>query len=250
MKPRGLRRAVVVDHEPQLLARLTRELGRCGYVVERLDSMQGLSPDLLERSRPELVVVDAELPGLGSSALLRLVDVLHARVKARVVLTHTGGVEQPEWQWRLAVEVVERQRLREQGVRALGVEAPEPVRVDVRAMLDEVLGRELEWLGSEPLRVKVDLLSDSQLFKDREGNLGVFVALSPLPGLGQWLELELEILNRPRFGVRGRVVWQRPRSPLGGRLPPGVGVLLEEVPPEGHEPIQRMLEQRALEWAG
>lgn len=240
----GLGRAVVVEREPALLARLSTELGRSGYVVDELGSMQGLSPDLLVRAQPDLVVVDAELPGLGATALLVLVDALKARTKAWVVLSTAGAFEQ-RLRWRLAVDlVVERQRLREEGARALGLAASGPVRVDVRAVLDEVLGREPMRLGPRPLRVKLDLFSDSQLFEDREGRPGVFVALSPLPEVGQELELELEVLNRPCFRARGRVVWQRPRSALSGR-PPGVGVSLEELPPEGHEAIERMLEQRA-----
>ncbi|MDY7230607.1 PilZ domain-containing protein [Hyalangium rubrum] len=248
----GLRRAVVVDREPGLLARLTTELGRGGYLVEGLDSTQGLSSDLLLRVKPDLVVLDVELPGLGATELLRLVDALKVRTEASVVLTTGGTLEKRLW-WRLAVDqVVERQRLREEGVRALGLATSSLVRVDVRAVLDEVLGQEPVCVGSRLLRVKLDLFSDSQLFEDREGRQGVFVALSPLPEVGQSMELELEVLNRPCFWVRGKVVWQRPRSALSGR-PPGVGVSLEELSPEGEEAIERMLEQRAplaLDWPG
>ncbi len=245
----GVRRAVVVEREPALLARLTTELGRDGYMVEGMDSMQGLSPDLLARAHPDLVVVDAELPGLEPTALLVLVDALQAsQPEAQVVLTREGALQ---WllPWRLESErvkfrVVERQRLREEGARALGLAASGRVRVDVRAVLDEVLGREPMRVGARPLPVKLDLFSGSQLFEDREELPGVFVALSPLPEVGQPMELELEVLHHPRFRVRGRVAWQRPRSARGGRAP-GVGVCLEELPPEGLEALLHMLEQRA-----
>ncbi|HEX4802477.1 MAG TPA: hypothetical protein VFV14_03140, partial [Myxococcaceae bacterium] len=58
-----LKRAVLVDRDPLLLSKLTGEMSQSGFIVESLSSGVGLTPDLLELSSPDFLLLDAELPG-------------------------------------------------------------------------------------------------------------------------------------------------------------------------------------------
>ena len=82
-----LQRAVLVDRDPLLLSRLTGELSQSGFVVESLSTVVGLTPDLLELSNPDFLLLDGELPGIKHSALMVLIRSLKARRPLKVAVS-------------------------------------------------------------------------------------------------------------------------------------------------------------------
>ena len=57
-------RVVLIDRDPQLIARISGELMRAGMQVEGLSSTLGLTPELLALSTPDVVLLDTGLPSL------------------------------------------------------------------------------------------------------------------------------------------------------------------------------------------
>ncbi len=240
----GLRRAVAVDRDPGMLASLTVELGRSGFTVETFASTVGLTPDLLALGRPDFLVIDGGLKGLDAAALLVLVRSMKARLPVRIALsTEQDPVALAKKTG--ADVVVTREQLRTEGVKALGLVPGEGERLDVRAILDEVLGRP-EFQPVQVLKVKLDLFSESRLFISRatQGSAGVFVATSLLPPLGQQLQLELELFGKNTVRTPGEVVWHRSRDGFSAKMAAGIGVKLLDVSEPDRALIDRYLEVR------
>ncbi len=251
MSQASLGHAVIVDRDPALLARLAAELSACGFATETLASTLGLTPDLLELSAPNLVVLDAELPGIEWPAVLVITRSLKARRSARIVLSTEGP---PEVMAKRvpADQVLPRQKLLVEGARALGFTPGQEPLLDVRALLDEVLGSRAGRAG-QPLEVRVDLFSKSNLYRlagDADVS-GVFVASSLFLPIGQRVKVSLELLSRHRIETEGEVVWHRPHSSFGGRVATGFGIKLLSLSAAHQQVIARFLDAREpLIWGG
>ena len=89
----ALLRALLVDRDSIVLARVCAELEQLGYAVETLGSTIGLTPELITLSVPSLVLFDAELPGLEPKALMVLVRSLQSTRAARVVVSTSGPID-------------------------------------------------------------------------------------------------------------------------------------------------------------
>jgi Tfp pilus assembly protein PilZ/CheY-like chemotaxis protein len=248
----GLKKAVLVDRDGAVLAKLGAELKGAGYLVESLDSTLGLTPDLLARSEPDLLVMDAELPGLEMSALLVLVRSMRARQSLKVVISTSG--EPGALQKRLSPDqVIRRSKLLAEGTRALGVlTTGKASSLDVRALIDEVLGGKPEPMA-KAIQVRVDLFSQSNFYvpggEVGGGAPGLFWATASPPPVGQKVDLSVD-LNGSKLKLAGEVVWQRAAGALGPKLPPGVGIRLDSAPNEGAA-IQKFFEFRQpISWPG
>jgi len=240
----SVRSAVIADRDSGLLRRLGGELAHNGVEIEALDSTSGLTPDLLALSAPDFLVLDAELPGLAPAALLVLVRSMKARLPLlQVVVTTEGPVARLE-RTLAADRVVPRNVLETQGAGALGLASSPPSRVDVRAILDDVLGRSSS--PDEPtFDVTLDLFSDHNLWiggKNRE--VGLFVATSVLPRVGQTVDVTVHVMGKTTLHFKGEVLWQRPRKSFAGRMPTGIGVRLREASEETKLAMDRFLELR------
>ncbi len=250
MSPAPAQHAVIVDRDPLLLSRLASELAKCGYATETLSSTLGLTPDLLELSGPNLLLVDAELPGMERSALQVIVRSLKARRQTRVIVSTT---QDPALLSRVAADkVVRRSDLTVEGIRALGIELVSEAPLDLKALLDEVLGRQIA--GPAPqLSIRLDLFSKSNLYvfaRDSEVS-GVFFATSVLLPLGQKVQVSLDLLGRSKIESAGEILWQRPHSSFGGRVATGVGIRLLELGGPERELIRRFVDVREpLVWSG
>ncbi len=240
----GLRRAVVVDRDPSLLASLTVELGRSGFTTETFNTTVGLTPDLLALGRPDLMVVDGGLQGLDLPAIMVLVRSMKARLPIQIALSTDEDAEALARKTGADL-VVARQKLKAEGAKALGALASQGGKVDVRAILDEVLGRP-EFQQVQVLKVKLDLFSESRLFisKAAKGSVGVFVATSLLPPLGQRVGLELELFNKHTLRTAGEVAWHRSRDGFSAKMPAGLGVKLVDLSEQDRMLVDRYLEVR------
>lgn len=246
----ALRRAVVVDRDPLLLARLTAELGRADYEVESLISTVGLTPDLLALSRPELLVLDAGLPGLASSAVQVICRSIKARCEVKVILSSEGEPEPLERKTGADL-VLSRGKLVAEGAAALGLLTAPGEPMDIRPLIDEVLGKPL-LASTERLEIQLDLFSESRLYVDGQGALGgVFLPMAVLPPIGQQLEVKLELAGRRTIEAMGEVTWHRARTAFGGRVPAGAGIRLLGLDAQQRAALERFLELREpLCWAG
>ena len=249
----GLKKAVVVDRDEAVLTRLATELKAAGYLVESLDSTLGLTPDLLARSEPGLLVIDSGLPGLETSALLVLIRSMRARTSLRVVLSTDD--EPAILQRRLGADlVVRRTKLLSEGARALGVTSTSKVpALDVRSLIDEVLGGKPQLLA-KAVQVRVDLFSQSNFYSpggEADATAaGLFWATASPPPLGQKVDLTVD-LNGKSLVLHGEVVWQRAAGALGPKLPPGVGIRLDGTAAADREGIQKFFEFRQpIAWPG
>ncbi len=242
-------RAVLVDRDPTLLSRLTGELSRSGFVVESLSSTVGLTPDLLDLAKPELLLLDHELPGMNHAALLVIIRSLKARHPLRVVVS----TEQDPRLLKdkvLADQVVARARLVAEGARALGLSTASGSTVDLRAIIDEVLGQRPA-SSIQSIELRIDLFSKGNFCVANDGRLGVFVPSTVLLPVGQRVELQIDLLGREKLKFTGEVVWQRGHSSFGGKVATGVGVRLLDVSEAQRQAISRFLETRQpLNWAG
>ncbi|MGC4122543.1 MAG: hypothetical protein QM765_49800 [Myxococcales bacterium] len=243
----SLRKAVLVDRDPALLDRLAVELARGGAAVETLSSTAGLTPDLIALSAPDWLVIDAGLPGLSRAALFVLVRSLRARLPlARVVVVAEGGLdaarEAP------GATALSRATLVADGAAALGIVA---TAVDVRVVIDSVLGRVAAAPGGQRYEVAIDLFSDATFWVGKDQAMGVFVVTSVPPAMGEQVALGVSLMGRKPLELKGVVSWQRTRRSFGLKQPPGVGVKLVGVDEEQRLAIDRFIEQREpLMWIG
>jgi CheY-like chemotaxis protein len=239
-----VQRAVIVDRDPMLLAWLADELGRHGYAVETLDSTLGLTPDLLAMSEPDLLVFDAELPGVDRVALLVIARALKSLRKVHIVVSSEGDVRAIQ---ALAPidQAVQRSELQRRGALSLGLRLEAEAAFDLRALLDRVL--EHRSAGAETtLAVGVDLFSKSNLFvaPGSSAVVGVFFATQVLPPVGQRMKVELEVLKKKTLTLQGEVAWQRPHSSFGGRMATGIGIRFLEATEEDRAVLNSFLELR------
>lgn len=244
----GLQRAVLVDRDPILLSRLTGELSRSGYVVESLASTVGLTPDLLELSNPDLLLLDAELPGIRHSALLVIVRSLRARRPLRVIVSTEHNANGMKEQL-MADLAVSRSQLIAHGASALGLSLGAEVAIDVRAIIDEVLGSKAT-RDVQLIEVRIDLFSKGNFYLGKDNQLGVFVPTSVLLPVGQRVELHLDLMGRYQIKLVGEVAWQRSHSSFGGRIASGIGIKPLEIPASYQKVIAQFLETRQpLAWS-
>lgn len=243
----SLRKVVLVDRDRALLDRLSVELARGGAAVETLSSTAGLTPDLLALSAPDWLVLDAGLPGMSRAALLVVARSLKARLPmVRVVVVTEGGPD-------AALDVpgataIPRATLCAEGGAALGIVA---TAVDVRAVIDSVLGRAEPAKGSQRYEVTIDLFSDTTFWTGKDKAMGVFVVTSVPPAVGEKVSLAVSLMGRKTLELEGEVAWLRTRRSFGLKQPPGVGVRLLDVAEEQRLSIDRFLEQREpLMWIG
>lgn len=238
-----LRRALLVDRDPQVLTRLAAELSRAGYLTEALSSTVGLTVDLVTLARPDELYLDAELPGLSDAGLMVLCRSITARgIEVRL------STDRPPGDYQSLVGgglVLARETLLAKGVAAFGVAVPDrPPRIDVRAVLGEVLGRSVapEVL---PMEAKIDLFSKSNFYLGADGRLaGAFIATRTIPPVGQKVALTLELFGRKKIELSGRVDWQRPLSQVGLKTVTGVGIRFETIDEAARRSIQALLDER------
>jgi Tfp pilus assembly protein PilZ len=240
----GVKRAVLVDRDAALLSRLSGELERTGLLTETLSSTDGLTPDLLALSAPDWLVLDEGLPGLTRAALLVLVRSLKARLP---LLQVAVSCERPSAQVEAelaADRAVPRELLLREGGAALQLDAGVPSSVDVRALIDDVLGK-APAEQSRLFEVALDLFGDSNVYLGNGGGVeGIFVATAVLPAIGHKVQLRLNLFGRKSFEAEGEVAWQRPRSSFGGKIATGVGVKLTAVGEEARLALDRFVELR------
>lgn len=84
-------KVIIVDRDPALLTRLSDELARAGMVVETLNDLLGLTPDLLGLSLPDVLLLDASMPGLPMDAIPTIFDELRRVRPVRCMLVVEGG---------------------------------------------------------------------------------------------------------------------------------------------------------------
>lgn|GEM_PF-3469339 len=244
----SLRRAVLVDRDPLLVSRLTGELSRRGFVVESLSSVIGLTPDLLSLSNPDFLLLDAELPGVKPAALLVIIRSLRARRKLQIAVSTSGD---PGWiKTQLLPDVlVLRDALLREGERALGIAAEPQSKVDVRALVDEVLGQKSAG-DVQALEVKINLFSKGNFYVGKDNQLGVFIPTAALLPVGQKVEIHLDLMESAIFSISGEVAWQRSHGSFGGRIASGIGVKPLEIPPEHRAAIDKFVQTRQpITWA-
>lgn len=246
----SLRRAVVVDRDPAVLARLEVELGRLGYAVETVDSVVGLTPDLVALSQPNVLVLDAGMPGLDAAGLFVLVRSLKARLQLKVAVSTEEDARALKEKLG-ADHCVSRVELVASGVQAFGVKAQAEKSIDVRALIDEVLGKRAP-SEQTAFEVKLDLFSESRLCVGRDGGApGVFVATTDLPAVGQRVELKLNLFGKRKLHLRGEVAWHRAPSGYGGAKSSGFGAKLLDLSEEENRALMQLLEIREpLTWIG
>jgi Tfp pilus assembly protein PilZ len=238
----SLRRAVLVDRDPLLLSKLTGDFSRGGFVVESLSSVVGLTPDLLELSNPDFLLLDGELPGMKHAALIVIVRSLRARRRVQIAVS---TAEDPSWfESHLAPDlVVRRAELLEGGARALGVALSSESRADVRAIIDEVLGQKC--IGDvQVVEVRIDLFSKGNFYLGKDNRFGVFIPTSVLLPVGHKVRIHLELMESIKFTLTGEVAWQRSHSSFGGRIASGIGVKPLEIPPEHQKEIDHFVQSR------
>jgi CheY-like chemotaxis protein len=238
-------RAVVVDRDALLLARLSAELAQNGFTVETLASMIGLTPDLLELSEPDLLLLDAELPGMDHPALLVIARSLKARRPTRIILS--TDTDAPALAKRVPADrVLARSELLSQGAVALGLTVAGEPRFDLAGLIDRVLSRRGEEASQEALLVRVDLFSKCNFYvtPGKSAPAGVFFATSVLSPIGQRLLVDLQLLGRPSIRFSGEVAWVRPHSSFGGRVPTGVGLRFLDLPEADRMTVDGFLEVR------
>ncbi len=244
----SLQRAVLVDRDPLLLSRLTGELSRSGFVVESLYTVVGLTPDLLELSNPDFLLLDAELPGMKHAALIVIIRSLKARRPVKIAVSTS---EDPSLiKTRLGPDlVVGRVQLLEEGAKALGVTLGPESKVDVRAIIDEVLGQKCAG-DVQVLEVKIDLFSKGNFYVGKDNRLGVFVPTAVLLPVGHKVQIHLELMGNARITLTGEVAWQRSHSSFGGRVASGIGVKPLEIPVQHRKAIDHFVQTRQpITWA-
>ena len=243
-----LQRAVLVDRDPLLLSRLTGELSQSGFVVEALSTVVGLTPDLLELSNPDFLLLDAELPGIKHSALMVLIRSLKARrpLKVAVSTSEDPSIIKAHLNPDL---VVRRDELLEAGAKPLGVTLGSESRVDVRAIIDEVLGQKYA-SDVQVMEVKIDLFSKGNFYVGKDNRLGVFVPTSVLLPVGHKVQIHLELMGNAKITLTGEVAWQRSHSSFGGRVASGIGIKPLEIPAQHRVVIDRFVQTRPpLSWS-
>jgi CheY-like chemotaxis protein len=243
----GLQRAILVDRDPMLLSRLTGELSRSGYLVETIDSMVGLTPDLLELSNPDLLLLDAELPGIRQSALLVIVRSLKARQAVKVIISseQNAGLIRDQLGADLGVP---RAKVISHGAAALGLNLTLDAEVDVRAVIDEVLGKKIT-SEVQVIELRIDMVTKANFYIGQDSQLGIFVPANLLLPVGQRVELQMDLLGRHLIKLTGEVAWQRSHSAFGGRIVSGMGIKPREIPEAHQKAIAQFLETREpLAW--
>jgi CheY-like chemotaxis protein/Tfp pilus assembly protein PilZ len=243
-----LQRAVLVDRDPLLLSKLTGELSRSGFVVEALDTVVGLTPDLLELANPDFVLLDGELPGMKHAALMVIIRSLRARRQVKIAVSTS---EDPSLiKAHLAPDlVVPRTNLLKEGAKTLGITPEAESRVDVRAIIDEVLGQKCA-VDVQVMEVKIDLFSKGNFYVGKDNRLGVFVPTSVLLPVGHKVEIRLELMGNSRITLTGEVAWQRAHNSFGGRVASGIGIKPLEIPAQHRPAIDRFVQTRPpLTWA-
>ncbi len=82
---------MIVDDEPLVCRMLTRVLGQAGYRVVARETGFGLCREVREH-RPDLLLLDVDMPGLAGDAALSVLRSLEQRFSAREVpvVFHSG----------------------------------------------------------------------------------------------------------------------------------------------------------------
>jgi Tfp pilus assembly protein PilZ len=133
-------RVVLIDRDPALLARVSGELTVAGMQVETLDTTLGLTPELLALSAPDVLLLDANLPGLPSDVIPAIFSDLRRRRRLRCMVVVEGSRDQVAKEAaRLGADAgVPRQALLEAGARALKENSTPPAREAAPDPLSEV----------------------------------------------------------------------------------------------------------------
>ena len=244
----SLQRAVIIDRDPSLLSRLTAELGRAGYAVETLNSTTGLTPDLLALSEPNLVVLDTGLPDLSGPAVMVLFRSLKSRLQVKLMVVGVGTETEAI---KLGADLfIPREKLLSEGAAALGIASAAPEPLDVRKLIDEVLGRKIandshKAVQNPKFEVRLDLFSESQLYVVKKGEQpGIFISAANSPNVGSAIELQLDLFGRNKLVLQGQVAWQRNRSVFWGKMPSGFGVKLTDLKDTEKAALQKFVEAR------
>ena len=244
-----LKRAVLVDRDPLLLSKLTGEMSQSGFIVESLSSGVGLTPDLLELSSPDFLLLDAELPGVKyPPAFMVIIRSLKSRQPVTIAVSTSHDPKGVTFQL-VPDRVIPRAQLLAEGARAFGIELSPESKVDVREIIDEVLGQKC--VGEmQTLRVKLDLFSKGNFYVGRDDQLGVFIPTVVLLPVGQKVEIQLELMDQPAFTLTGNVAWQRSPGAFGGRVVSGIGVKPIEIPAPHSQDIDHFVKTRQpITWA-
>lgn len=239
--------AILADRDPALLDRLVRELGRRGILVEALSSPAGLTTDLVGHARPELLVLDAGLPGLEPRHAAGLVRALKQTTSAHVVLIVEGTEAGIKAQTGVDA-IVPRAALVQRGIDALGL-PPGVASIDPRRVIDTVIGGATAEVPSE-IEARLDLLSDDMVAVGADGRVvGVFVATHAAPPLGTVIEVKLTLFGKMTYVAQGRVAWVRGSEGFGRRTVPGLGLWLDDLGEEARAALARLTELREpLTW--
>lgn len=243
-------RALLVDRDSMVLARICAELEQLGYSVETLGSTIGLTPELIALSVPSLVLFDAQLPGLEPAALVVLVRSLRERKTTRVLISSSSPLEPLQMQFG-AESVISRATLTSTGANALGVTVSKAARLDVRGLIDEVLGAR-PVAAAQRIDVRIDMFSKSNFYVSGPGLLGgVFLATAVLQPVGQKVELSVELNGRTTLTMDAEVAWQRSHLSFGGRVSTGMGIKFTGPTPMEKQIIARFIEAREpVTWTG
>ena len=172
--------AILADRDPALLDRLVRELGRRGILVEALSSPAGLTTDLVGHARPELLILDAGLPGLEPRHAAGLVRALKQTINAHVVLVVEGSDAGVKAQTGVDA-IIPRAALIQRGIDALGL-PPGVNTLDPRRVIDTVLGSTSGEIPEE-IEARLDLLSDDMIAVGPDGRV-VGELVEPQPDAG------------------------------------------------------------------
>jgi CheY-like chemotaxis protein/Tfp pilus assembly protein PilZ len=95
--------------------------------------------------------------------------------------------------------------------------------------------------------VEVNLFSRNNFYVGPSGDLrtgGVFVATPTLPGVGDRVQLQIQLISMPPLDTEGVVEWVRQANPLG-RVNPGAGVSLAHLPDDWRSTLEIFFGERA-----
>lgn len=250
------RRVLIIDDDRRSREELRVRLHAGGHDAEGISSEAGLTPDILELLRPELVLLDAWTGGERRDVARAVVRECREQMGFRLVLMGDG----PEGSLReLARRVgadawTSKDGLISDPERVLGTgPPPPPPRAGDSRLLSMI---EEEIALSEPqgppgvpfYEVEVTLFSEHNFYvaKTPTGQqVGLFVATALPPPVGTAVRAGLSLPRSRRFETRGEVIWVRPRPVLGGRLPPGAGLRLLDLGEGEKAAIRAFLQERA-----
>jgi Tfp pilus assembly protein PilZ/DNA-binding NarL/FixJ family response regulator len=274
---------VLIDRDPQLIARISGELMRAGMQVEGLSSTLGLTPELLALSTPDVVLLDTGLPGLPLDVVPAIFSDLRRRRRLRCMVIVEGDEAQvAEVTARLKADAgVPRSALEKSGALALkenstppaqlppevdplsevpniGPEkkAPKKARsapsIDILSLIEDEISKQPAPVppSSAIVDVNIDLFSDHTVWLGRGNSLdagGVFIATQIPPAVGTEVTLNLSVFRKPKGLFKAKVVWAVAPQ---GRSPGGCGVSLETALSDDlRKAFNRLIEERRpLTW--